>query len=192
MATVRTRIVAGLACMAAAAAVLIAPSATAADAAEERAAVAARPVLSIPFPCGQEWRGQTRADHRPRWAIDFNQGGGNDDKGRNVMASAGGRVAAAGVGPGGYGNQVIIDHGGGWSTQYAHLRDGSITVRVNQQIPANKIIGKVGQSGGQSSAHLHYEQRLNGADQPIRFGTSTWVGYGDPQTTDYFTRIRNC
>lgn len=153
------------------------------------AATTERPVLSIPFPCGQEWRGATYSYHNPQWAIDFNQGSGDSDLGRQVMASAAGTVTAAGTGPGGYGKQVIISHGSGWSTQYAHLQDGSITVSVGQRVAANKIIGRVGKTGGQSSSHLHYEQRLNGADQKIKFGTSSFVTY---YATDYFTRIRNC
>lgn len=153
------------------------------------AAESARPLMAIPFPCGQEWRGATYSGHNPAWAIDFNQGSGDSDLGRPVMASAAGTVTAAGTGPGGYGKQVVISHGSGWSTQYAHLQDGSITVSVGQRIAANKIIGRVGKTGGQRTSHLHYEQRLNGADQPIKFGTSTNVVY---YATDYFTRIRNC
>ncbi len=154
------------------------------------AAAGTRPVLRVPFHCGQEWRGATFSGHQLAYAIDFNQGSGNDDKGKHVLASAAGTVTASSDVGSGYGQRIIIKHAGGWSTLYAHLLDGSRTVSVGDTVAANKVIGKVGQSGGQSSSHLHYEQRDgNNNDQPIRFGQNTWVQY---YATDYFTRTNDC
>ena len=151
------------------------------------AAAAARPTLKVPFPCNEEWRGQTWSGHSPDRAIDFNQGSGNSDLGQTVKSSGSGTVTAAGVGEGGYGNRVIVSHGNGWSTLYAHLN--SISVHNGQAITANTTIGTVGKSGGQATSHLHYEQRLNGNDVSIRFGSATWVKYYE---TAYFTRTVGC
>ena len=126
-----------------------------------------RPVFQMPFRCDQVWRGSAwwysgGYEHDPLRSVDWNQGSGNDDKGRAVLASAGGTVLHAGPHPSGYGNMVLIGHGEGWRTRYAHLLDGSITVRVNDTVSRGQLIGKVGQSGGQSSSHLHYEQIKDG------------------------------
>lgn len=123
-----------------------------------------RPAFRMPFSCGLTWRGSawTYSDghkHNPLKSVDWNMGSGNDDKGRLVRASAGGTVTFAGVGAGRYGNTVVIRHGSsGWNTRYAHMLDGSLNVTKGQVIGRGKVIGKVGQSGGQPSAHLHYEQ----------------------------------
>ncbi len=147
-------------------------------------AAGTRPLLKVPFPCQQEWRGATWSGHNPDRAIDFNQGSGDSDLGRAVKASASGRVTAASNVGSGYGNRVIIDHGNGWSTLYAHLN--SINVSVGQNVQDTTTIGTVGKSGGQSTSHLHYEQRADGSPVSIKFGTATWVPY---YATDYYTRI---
>jgi hypothetical protein len=60
------------------------------------------------------------------------------------------------------GNGVVIDHGGGWSTQYCHLAKGSIAVRKDQAVAAGAAIGKVGLSGNTEFPHLHVMVRHNG------------------------------
>jgi murein DD-endopeptidase MepM/ murein hydrolase activator NlpD len=147
-----------------------------------------RPVLKVPFPCNETWRGNAWTGHNPYYAIDFNQGSGDDDFGRPVKASAGGTVLAAGDVGSGYGYRVIIGHGNGWSTLYAHLQAGSLTVQQGDTVSATTTIGRVGKSGGQTYSHLHYEQRYNGNDVAIRFGSSTWVDYPSER---YYTRT-NC
>lgn len=122
----------------------------------------------MPFRCDQVWRGSAwwyydGHEHSPLRSVDWNQGSGNDDKGRAVLASAGGTVLHAGPHPSGYGNMVLIGHGDGWRTRYAHLLDGSIAVRDNATVTRGQLIGEVGQSGGQSSSHLHYEQIKDGS-----------------------------
>lgn len=194
-APVRHRRTAGLAVLAASAALgLASVGAGAASAAPasassgqvEATAAAARPVLKVPFTCNQTWRGSTYADHSPSdRSMDLNlPSGGDTDLGQPVRASAAGKVVLAGVGGGGYGNRVLIGHGNSWSTFYAHL--SQINVRVGQHVEASTIIGKVGKSGGQKYAHLHYEQRNNGNQVSIRFGTSTWAKYYN--NTQTFTR----
>ncbi len=60
----------------------------------------------------------------------------------------------------GYGNEIIIDHGFGYKTQYAHL--DSILVKRGQKIKRGEIIGKAGRTGGTTGPHLHYEVRYRG------------------------------
>ena len=57
------------------------------------------------------------------------------------------------------GNGVVIDHGGGWTTQYSHLRRGSLMVRPGQHVAAGEAIGLVGLSGDTEYLHLHFSVR---------------------------------
>lgn len=61
---------------------------------------------------------------------------------------------------GGYGNYIIIDHGGGMSTLYAHC--ASINVEVGQYVSQGDVIGVVGTTGWSTGYHLHFEVRKNG------------------------------
>lgn len=79
--------------------------------------------------------------------------------GDSIGAALAGRVAYAGY-RGGYGNLVIVDHGRGISTYYAHLL--SISVSVGQTVVAGQAIGLAGSTGRSTGPHLHYEVRANG------------------------------
>lgn len=89
--------------------------------------------------------------------------------GTEVYATGNGTIASAGRDTqGGYGNEIIIDHGYKYSTVYAHL--SRIFVRPGQKILRGQIIGYVGNTGKSTSPHLHYEVRKNGiALNPIYF-----------------------
>ncbi|QIX26597.1 VCBS repeat domain-containing M23 family metallopeptidase [Nocardioides sp. JQ2195] len=110
----------------------------------------------MPFPCGQTWTGSTRANHSPSSkAIDWNRA---DDMGAPVVASAPGVVTTANkVSTGGYGKSVVIDHGNGEDSLYAHL--SVVSVSVGQRVDQGMQIGNVGSSGNSTGAHLHFEER---------------------------------
>ncbi|HEX4021959.1 MAG TPA: M23 family metallopeptidase [Acidobacteriaceae bacterium] len=76
-----------------------------------------------------------------------------------VHATADGTVEAAGMASG-YGREVILDHGHGMQTLYAHL--SAMTVSAGETVSRGQIIGYVGQTGRATGPNLHYEVRING------------------------------
>ena len=79
--------------------------------------------------------------------------------GESVGASLGGVVQYVGWYHG-YGNIVIVNHGGGVATHYAHL--SSFDVQVGQRVERGQIVGRAGSTGRATSPHLHYELRIDG------------------------------
>ena len=79
--------------------------------------------------------------------------------GTTVAAAAGGTVIMA-QWYGGYGNYILIDHGGGYSTGYGHL--SAIYVSSGQTVTRGQAIGAVGSTGQSTGPHLHFEVRING------------------------------
>ncbi len=79
-----------------------------------------------------------------------------------VKAADGGQVVQAGY-FGGYGYSVMLYHGGGFATWYAHL--SSINVSVGQFVERGQVIGLVGSTGWSTGPHLHFEVRINGTPQ---------------------------
>lgn len=97
-------------------------------------------------------------------AIDISNGAGGA-----ILAADAGVVAVAGWVDGyGYGNRVMIDHGNGFVTLYAHL--SVVQVRVGQRVGRGDVIGQMGSTGRSTGTHLHFEIRQGGALQnPFNF-----------------------
>jgi len=90
-------------------------------------------------------------------------------RGTPIFAAEGGTVAFTGV-QGGYGNLVIIDHGNGLRTYYAHC--DTINVGTGQGVGRGQQIATVGTTGRSSAFHLHFEVRVNGeVQEPLN-----WIG----------------
>jgi murein DD-endopeptidase MepM/ murein hydrolase activator NlpD len=88
--------------------------------------------------------------------------------GTTVRSAADGVVVLAEPVSGGYGRLVIVDHGGGVETYYAHL--SRITVHTGQEVHRGDLVGAVGSSGRTTAPHLHYEVRIDGTPRnPQRF-----------------------
>ncbi|HEU5480808.1 MAG TPA: M23 family metallopeptidase, partial [Candidatus Tumulicola sp.] len=88
-------------------------------------------------------------------------------QGLDIAAPTGTTVTAAAAGTvimaqwyGGYGNYILIDHGGGYSTGYGHL--SAIYVSNGQAVKRGQAIGAVGSTGASTGPHLHFEVRIDG------------------------------
>ena len=81
--------------------------------------------------------------------------------GAPIVAAGAGTVVSAGW-RSGYGNTVVIDHGNGVATLYAHQPSGGIKVSAGQKVAKGARIGTVGSTGYSTGPHLHFEVRVNG------------------------------
>lgn len=89
--------------------------------------------------------------------------------GTPVMATASGRVIYSGV-KGGYGNAIMLKHGGSYSTLYAHLSRFQSKIHVGTYVEQGQVIGYVGQTGLATGPHLHYEFQVDGTHRnPLTF-----------------------
>ncbi len=96
---------------------------------------------------------------RPHQGVDYAAATGTP-----VQSSGDGSVAFVGEMKG-YGNTVIIDHGAGYTTLYAHLNGFADHVIAGRQVAQGETIAYVGQTGWATGPHLHYEFRINGTHQ---------------------------
>ncbi len=88
--------------------------------------------------------------------------------GTPIRAADGGYVVFAGRDTWGYGNQVVIDHGNGFKTRYAHLQ--TIGVKSGDTVKKDQKIGTMGNTGRSTGPHLHFEIIKNGVVQnPLGF-----------------------
>ncbi|RMD62543.1 MAG: M23 family metallopeptidase, partial [Alphaproteobacteria bacterium] len=78
------------------------------------------------------------------------------------------------------GNTVVVDHPGGWQTQYSHLRRGSIAVHPGQLVTAGTRLGLVGLSGNTEFPHVHFVVRYRGGARDPYTGRPPGRGCGAP------------
>jgi len=90
-------------------------------------------------------------DYRPHHGIDISGPSGSE-----VYATGDGIVVKSSYEYTGYGHYVIIDHGFGYRTRYAHLKTGAI-VREGQKVSRGEVIGYLGNTGRSVGPHVHYE-----------------------------------
>lgn len=125
------------------------------------------PVVGTPSTSGFIWpaSGPVSSPYGPRWGrlhagIDISV-----PYGASVVASKAGRVAIAEY-YGGYGNLVVIDHGGGVTTYYGH--NSGFAVSVGQQVGQGQLIARAGSTGNSTGPHVHFEVRVGGTAQNPR------------------------
>ena len=93
--------------------------------------------------------------------IDIGKSGSTPINGAAIVAAGAGTVIWAG-GRSGYGNVVMIDHGNGVVSLYAHQQSGGIRVSNGATVKKGQRIGTVGSTGYSTGPHLHFEVRVNG------------------------------
>jgi murein DD-endopeptidase MepM/ murein hydrolase activator NlpD len=118
---------------------------------------------------GWTWpaRGSVTSNFGYRWGrlhagIDIGASSGTP-----IYAAKGGVVSYAGT-MGGYGNIIVVDHGDGMTTRYAH--QSNLMASVGQSVRPGDQIGRVGNTGNSTGPHLHFEVRINDSPQnPIGY-----------------------
>lgn len=98
---------------------------------------------------------------RRHGGIDIVKPGGNST-GCTIVAAGSGTVVSASYHPS-WGYNVLINHGNGVMTRYAHMLPGSFKVSGGQHVSAGQAIGNVGSSGNVTGPHLHFEVYINGS-----------------------------
>ena len=102
-------------------------------------------------------------------------------RGTPIKASGDGKVIFRGV-KSGYGNVVILQHGGNITTLYAHMSKFASSVRNGTRVRQGQTIGYVGKTGLVTGVHLHYEYRLNGVHRNSR---TVKLPQADPIRAEY-------
>jgi len=122
----------------------------------------AEPADTTPSAAGFTWptSGQITSGFGPRWGRMHQGLDIAAPTGRPITAAKSGTVIVAGW-SGGYGQLVVIDHGGGLATAYAH--QSRIAVKTGDPVTQGGLVGFVGSTGHSTGPHLHFEVRVNGA-----------------------------
>lgn len=124
---------------------------------------AARTVAAIPGVVGEGnfmWPSSGNISQRFSWyhrAVDI-----ANRSNPPIVAAQGGTVTSAGWNAGGYGNYVVIDHGNGYVTLYAHMLNNSIVVTPGQVVKQGQKLGMMGSTGRSTGTHLHFEIKKAG------------------------------
>ncbi len=119
-----------------------------------------------PFNCGKTFYANNWSPgHSPSGSIDWQSHGGDAIGGETVRATAGGTARfystlamSDDVGILAYGRYVVVTHGDGTRTRYAHLATMARAAGGSMSVSQGTAIGTVGSSGGDYAPHLHYEQ----------------------------------
>lgn len=103
--------------------------------------------------------------------------------GTPVYSTGDGIVLEAGYSFSGYGNQVVVDHGFGYKTRYAHLH--KLNVKVGDKVKRAEMVGTLGNSGKSTGPHLHYEVLVrNSSVNPLNY-------FNDMTEEDYESMLEN-
>jgi murein DD-endopeptidase MepM/ murein hydrolase activator NlpD len=101
------------------------------------------------------------------WRADPMTGAPAFHRGLDIRAAYGDAVASVGAGTvsfagtqRGFGQTVVVDHGGGLETRYAHL--SSVSVRAGEPVAAGAVVGRAGRSGRATGTHVHFEATVGG------------------------------
>lgn len=108
-----------------------------------------------PVPSSKRVTQQPRAGHT---ALDIGAA-----TGQPAIAAAAGRVTTRGWSNVGYGNHIILDHGNGVQTLYAHFSE--YIAGYGEEVQAGQVVGLIGSTGKSTGPHLHFEVRINGVLQ---------------------------
>lgn len=93
------------------------------------------------------------------------------ETGDPIFATDNGVVIYAGWSDRGYGNTIVVDHGNGYLSLYAHLMDGGVAVGCGSAVYGGSVIGYMGSTGNSTGSHLHFELRYDGSPvNPHGFG----------------------
>jgi len=115
-------------------------------------------------PVGSDWyvaSGYGYRGGKMHSGIDLNWGSTAwADYGKPIQSVRAGRVSRIGWESNGFGNFVVVDHGDGFLSYYAHL--SSVTVKQGDRVSNNSVVGKLGNSGNSTGPHLHFSMKKNG------------------------------
>ena len=109
--------------------------------------------------------------------------------GTPVRAAGSGRVIVAGI-QGGYGNVVMLQHGGSYSTVYAHLSRFAAGIKAGVHVGQGEVIGYIGQTGWATGPHLHYEFRVDNVQKnPLTIALPSAQPVPDAQRAEYLAQV---
>ncbi len=117
------------------------------------------------YPTVEHWlSGTPYMPELGHYAVDF-----AGQMGNAIYATDAGTVVYAGWNTWGYGNLIVIDHGNGWESRYAHL--SQINVVCGQNVGQGEVIGLMGSTGNSTGPHLHFEltNEVYGRVNPLDF-----------------------
>jgi murein DD-endopeptidase MepM/ murein hydrolase activator NlpD len=118
------------------------------------------------FPTTEHWLSGYDFTPPTHYGVDYAGRLGNE-----LYATDTGVIIYAGWSNRGYGNTIVIDHGNGFLSLYAHIMDGGIAVSCGQVVSLGDLIGYMGSTGNSSGPHLHFEIRYKSSPvNPHDFG----------------------